>query len=97
MKKDFVSKIVFVFHCFKVCIIQDKYAVAGTEHDALVKSTTKIFSNFVDFLENSNFNSSVDLKKILIRAVGTVRIICYNFLPDDDGFLVEFKLNIITE
>ena len=34
----------------------DNYAVARTEHDALVKSTTKIFSNFVAFSENSNFN-----------------------------------------
>ena len=52
----------------KVCIIRlvhifkknlrrlfDKYAVARTEHDALVKSTTKIFSNFVAFSENPNF------------------------------------------
>ena len=30
----------------------DKYAVARTEHDALVKSTTKIISNFVAFSEN---------------------------------------------
>ena len=33
----------------------DKYAVARTEQDALVKSTTKIFSNFVAFSENPNF------------------------------------------
>ena len=33
----------------------DKYAVARTEHDALVKSTMKIFSNFVAFSENPNF------------------------------------------
>ena len=33
----------------------DKYAVARTEHDALVKSTTKIFSNFVAFSEKPNF------------------------------------------
>ena len=52
----------------KVCIIRlvhifkkdlrrlfDKYAVARTEHDALVKSTTKILSNFVTFSENPNF------------------------------------------
>ena len=52
----------------KVCIIRlvtfvfknlprlfDKYAVARTEHDALVKSTTKSFSNFVAFSENPNF------------------------------------------
>ena len=35
----------------------DKYAVARTEHDALVKSTTKIFSNFVAFSENPNFTT----------------------------------------
>ena len=34
----------------------DKYAVAHTEHDTLVKRTTKIFSNFVTFSENPNFN-----------------------------------------
>ena len=34
----------------------DKYAVARKEHDALVKSTTKIFSNFVAFSENIKFN-----------------------------------------
>ena len=53
---------------FKVCIIRlvhivwknlrrlfGQYTVARTEHDALVKSTTKIFSNFVAFSENPNF------------------------------------------
>jgi hypothetical protein len=35
----------------------DKYAVARTEHDPLVKSTTKNFSNFVAFSENPNFKS----------------------------------------
>ena len=35
--------------------IFDKYAVARTEHDTLVKSTTKIFSNFVAFSKNPNF------------------------------------------
>ena len=35
----------------------DKYAVASTEQDALVKSTTKIFSNFVAFSENPSFTS----------------------------------------
>ena len=34
----------------------DKYTVTRTEHDALVKSTMKIFSNFVAFSENPNFN-----------------------------------------
>ena len=36
----------------------DKYTVVRTEHNALVKSTTKIFSNFVAFSENPNFNCS---------------------------------------
>ena len=58
-----------VFRYFvKVCIIRldhiskknifqifDKYAVAHTENEALVKSTMKIFSNFVAFSENPNF------------------------------------------
>ena len=38
----------------------DKYAIASTEHDALVKSTTKIFSNFVAFSENPNFNTATN-------------------------------------
>ena len=33
-----------------------KYAVVRTEHYAHVKSTTKIFSNFLAFSENPNFN-----------------------------------------
>ena len=33
---------------FKTCTL-------NTEHDALVKSSTKIFSNFVAFSENPNF------------------------------------------
>ena len=33
----------------------DKYAVARTEHDALAKSMTKIFSTLVAFSENPNF------------------------------------------
>ena len=28
-----------------LCLLSDKYAVAPTEQDTLVKSTTKIFSN----------------------------------------------------
>ena len=39
----------------------DKYAVACTEHDALVKSLTKIFKNFVTFSENPNFKVEVKL------------------------------------
>ena len=44
----------------------DKHAVAGTEHDAIVKSTTKIFSNFVAFSENPKFTwNRVKLSKNL--------------------------------
>ena len=42
----------FVFK--NLCRLFD--SVAQTEHDALVKSTTKIFSTFVAFSENPNFN-----------------------------------------
>jgi hypothetical protein len=38
----------------------DKYTVAHTEHDTLVKSTTKIFSNFVAFSENPKFKWSLN-------------------------------------
>ena len=37
----------------------EKYAVARTEHDALVRSKTKIFSNFVAFSGNPNFIKTV--------------------------------------
>ena len=37
-----------------LCRLFGKYSVA--EHDDLVKSTTKIFSNFVAFSKNPNFN-----------------------------------------
>ena len=50
----------------------DKYTAARTEHDALVKSKTKIFSNFVAFSENPNFN----LVKIWLFRLW----ILYNFL-----------------
>ena len=33
----------------------DKYPVVRTEHDALVKNSTKTFSNFVAFSGNPNF------------------------------------------
>ena len=63
---------------FKVCIIRlfhmskkklrrlfDKYAVARTEDDALVKSTMKIFSNFMAFSENPNFNITIERNDLL--------------------------------
>ena len=39
----------------------DKYAVAPTEYDALVKSMMKIFSNFMAFSENPYFKSMNNL------------------------------------
>ena len=41
----------------------DKYAVVHTEQDPLVKSTMKIFSNFVAFSENPNFIWREDITK----------------------------------
>ena len=64
----------------KVCIIQldhilkknlrqlfDKYAVAQTEHNALFKSTTKIFSNFVAFSENQK-TQTLNMQDFLLLA-----------------------------
>ena len=54
---DFLGFIKFVSYDLSTFVLKnlrqlfDKYAVARTEHNALVKSTTKIFSNF----ENANF------------------------------------------
>ena len=45
-----------------------KYAVSHKEHDALVKSMTKIFSNFMAFSENSNFNRSGTIFEIKYHA-----------------------------
>ena len=49
--------IIRLVHIFKKNLRQlfDKYAVARTEHDTLVKSTMKIFSKFEAFSENPNF------------------------------------------
>ena len=44
----------------------DNHAVVRTEHDALVKNTTKIFSNFVAFSENPNFKDFLN-KAILVK------------------------------
>ena len=53
--------IILLVHIFLKKIFVDfltsTYAVARTEHDALVKSSTKIFSNFVAFSENPNFKT----------------------------------------
>ena len=45
----------------------DKYAVARTEHNALIKIKMKIFSNFVAFSENPNFikvNTTNDIQNM---------------------------------
>ena len=65
--ESFIFKVITIV---KVCIIRlvhilkknlcrlfDKYAVARTEHNTPVKSTMKIFSNFVAFSENTKFNT----------------------------------------
>ena len=58
--------IIRLVHIFKknLRLLFDKYAVARTEHDTLVKSKTKIFSNFVAFSENLNFNIQGHLELI---------------------------------
>ena len=50
-----MKKQVCIIRLDHVCQLFDKYAAARKEHDALVKSKTKIFSNFVAFSENPNF------------------------------------------
>ena len=62
----------------------DKYAVARTEHDALVKSTTKIFSNFVAFSENPNFTYLINLVNVHCKCLHTnyrliIVFICYYY------------------
>ena len=64
-----ISFPVLILSIHKGCIIRldhilknlrrlfDKYPVVRTEHDALVKNSTKTFSNFVAFSGNPNFNS----------------------------------------
>ena len=47
----------------------DKYAVTRAEHDALVKSASKSFSNFVAFSENPNF-ITVHMYKVQPRPRG---------------------------
>ena len=53
----------------------DKYAVARTEPNALVKSTTKIFSNFVAFSENPNFTylENTERREVIRQTWGTVQ------------------------
>ena len=50
----------FIIRPVHICF-EKKYAVAHTEHDALVKSKTKIFSNFVAFSEYPNFNAKTNV------------------------------------
>ena len=51
----FVQYELTTFVLKNLCRIFDKYAVARTAHDALVKSIAKNFSNFVAISENANF------------------------------------------
>ena len=58
LKKRLVLKFVYDLTTFVLKNLRqlfDKYAFARTEHDALVKSTTNIFSNCVALSENPNF------------------------------------------
>ena len=47
----------FIFK--NLCWLFNKYAVARTEHNILVKTTMKIFSNFLAFSENPNCTKSI--------------------------------------
>ena len=52
----------------------DKYTVAGTEPDALVKSTTKILKKFVAFSENPNFKKRIDNTKTIKKMFNKTKI-----------------------
>ena len=57
---------VSTFVCHNLRRLFDNYAVACTEYDALVKSTTKVFSNFVAFSENLNFNCKMSRQPCIL-------------------------------
>ena len=62
LKKRLVLKFVYDLTTFVLKNLRrlfDKYSVASTEHDALVKSMTKIYSFFLAFSENPNFISDL--------------------------------------
>ena len=58
------SVVKFVYYDLSTFVLKnlwqlfDKYAVARTENDTLVKSTTFFLSNFVAFSKNPNFNET---------------------------------------
>ena len=62
----------------------DKYAVACTEHDALVKSTTKIFFKFCDLLRKPkqfNLNTSKgSIKGCLVCQLWKFKCYCVMFI-----------------
>ena len=68
----------------------DKYDVARTEHDALVKSTTKIFSNFVAFSENPNF-SKVEFVRSFFGGIKDT-IICFRDYLTFSIFILQMQL-----
>ena len=57
-----------------LCRLFDKYTVAHTEHNILVKSSKKIFSNFVAFSENPNFTHRSFLRKYTITRRDLVKM-----------------------
>ena len=63
IKKSWTDSIVHIFF-LNLRWLFDKYAVARTEHDAFVKSTMKIFSNFVAFSENPNFITWYNIDRV---------------------------------
>ena len=74
----------FVFK--NLCQLFNKYAVVRTEHDALVKCMTKIFSNLLAFAENPNFNK-YDITKtgLVVRKTCLMVGIVLTELPTTEG------------
>ena len=57
----------------------DKYTVARTEQYALVKSTTKIFSNFVAFSENPSFMKYELVHFAILVSINLFVLLCWQF------------------
>ena len=76
-----------------LCQLFDKYAVARTEHEILVKSTTKTFSNFVAFSENPNFKLESQTLAISfqIRLSKIYHCAYWGFLPCNCSFLAQLN------
>ena len=74
----------FVFK--NLCQLFNKYAVVRTEHDALVKCMTKIFSNLLAFSENPNFNKYDITKTGLVGRKACLMVgIVLTELPTTEG------------